>query len=352
MFGIWRTVLAIEVVVSHMLFVPMLGGYAVFSFFVLSGFLMTSIMNNTYGYSPAGFWAYAQNRALRLYPNYWFAIAVSMIVIWLVGETVAARHFAALVIPQTPAEWFQNLTMIFPYFVPSDARAILAPPTWALTVEICFYVLIGLGVSRAKSATVIWFVVSLAYVVVIRQYSSDNRYSYAAIAAGSLPFAVGALTFHFQTNIKAILTHWKIGDPRILIVIRWIAYLVALAVFWATGWYAIGMVALWVNIGLSSLIVSALIDVEASKSVRRIDKTVGDFAYPIYLLHMQIGVAGSVLLFGDRMPKLRSLEGVALLALTLASTGVVALICTRVIDPAVERHRTRIRQRAVAATAI
>lgn len=351
MFGIWRTLLALEVVVSHLLFVPILGGYAVFSFFVLSGFLMTSIIQKTYGYSAAGFMAYAQNRALRLYPNYWFAVIVSLILIWSVGEAVTMRHFAAFTVPQTAAEWAQNLTIIFPYFVPSDARSILAPPTWALTVELCFYVLIGVGVSRSKRATLIWFLASVAYVILIRQFYSDNRYSYAAIPAGSLPFSVGALTYHYLADIKALLVRCRITDARLLIVGRWIVFLFALFTFWKAGWYVTTMAALWLNIALSSLIICALASADASKPLQRIDKAIGDYSYPVYLLHMQMAVVASILLFGERMPKLRSLEGVAVLATTLLLTGILATFCARIIDPAVERHRTRIRKRVIAATA-
>ena len=352
MFGIWRTSLALEVVVSHLLFVPILGGYAVFSFFVLSGFLMTSIMQKTYGYSAAGFVAYAQNRALRLYPNYWFAIIVSLAVIWSVGEAITTRHFASLSVPQNTAEWLQNLTIIFPYFVPSDARSILAPPTWALTVELCFYVIIGLGASRAKRTTLYWFLASVSYLIVVRYFYSGNRYSYAAIAAGSLPFSVGALTYHYLADIRAMLVRCRIADARLLIGARWIVFALALLLLWKADWYAATMVALWINIGLSSLIICALATLEAPKSLRHIDKAIGDYSYPVYLLHMQMAVVASVLLFGERMPKLRSAEGVAVLAITLLLTGVLATFCARVIDPAVERRRTRIRARVVAASAV
>lgn len=46
--------LAFEVVVFHLLSVPIIGRYAVMSFFVLSGFLMTTIMHQTYGYTLKG----------------------------------------------------------------------------------------------------------------------------------------------------------------------------------------------------------------------------------------------------------------------------------------------------------
>ena len=71
MLEVYRFVLALFVVQAH---IPWSGGsgplsqHAVFSFYVLSGFLMTLILNETYGFGAgncARFWA---NRMLRLYP--------------------------------------------------------------------------------------------------------------------------------------------------------------------------------------------------------------------------------------------------------------------------------------------
>jgi peptidoglycan/LPS O-acetylase OafA/YrhL len=44
-----------------------IGGYAVFGFYILSGYLMTLIMQKNYGYSRGGVARYAVNRFLRIY---------------------------------------------------------------------------------------------------------------------------------------------------------------------------------------------------------------------------------------------------------------------------------------------
>ena len=61
MFGVYRFLLALNVVFYHVLDVPGIGPLAVYSFFVLSGFLMTMIMQQTYGYSVTGIKKYAIN---------------------------------------------------------------------------------------------------------------------------------------------------------------------------------------------------------------------------------------------------------------------------------------------------
>ena len=75
--GSWRFFLAFLVVISH-LWKDMIGGpaaYAVWGFYVLSGYLMTLVLNEKYGPSINGLKRYAYNRFLRIYPLYWAASA-------------------------------------------------------------------------------------------------------------------------------------------------------------------------------------------------------------------------------------------------------------------------------------
>jgi peptidoglycan/LPS O-acetylase OafA/YrhL len=51
MFGFFRTLLALAVVVEHLGPAHYVGPYAVFGFYVLSGYLMTLIMHETYGHT-------------------------------------------------------------------------------------------------------------------------------------------------------------------------------------------------------------------------------------------------------------------------------------------------------------
>jgi len=103
------------------------------------------------------------------------------------------------------------------------------PLAWALTVEIVFYVLIGLGLSRTRGTTLVWFAASAAYVILAASLhhpkDSANEiipiYQYSAIPAGSLPFACGALVWHYQKALHQLLGRLRIGDARLLVSIRW-----------------------------------------------------------------------------------------------------------------------------------
>ena len=82
MFGVLRTTLALMVMAFHLFAgIAPLGKYAVFGFYVISGYLMTLVMNDTYGHTWSGRYAFALNRLLRLYPQYWAAATFSIVLI-------------------------------------------------------------------------------------------------------------------------------------------------------------------------------------------------------------------------------------------------------------------------------
>ncbi|MFM9882248.1 MAG: hypothetical protein ACKVQT_04410, partial [Burkholderiales bacterium] len=107
-----------------------------------------------------------------------------------------------------------------------------------------------------------------------------------------------------------------------------------------TGWKWLTMFGNWLNIGASALIVCALFATRPKDSLRRIDRAIGDFSYPIYLLHIQMGLVASVLLFGGP-----AAAGLSVFLLGLVLTILLGLVSARIIDPTVEHLRTRIKTR-------
>ena len=96
MFGTYRTLLAMMVVVFHLGGVYALGYYAVFGFYILSGYLMTFIMQNNYGYSLRGRASYALNRFLRIYPVYWVSAVVSLLLIYILGQQYTTYYHSQI----------------------------------------------------------------------------------------------------------------------------------------------------------------------------------------------------------------------------------------------------------------
>ena len=146
MFGLYRTLLALLVVAQHIGGIPNVGCYAVFGFYCLSGYLMTLIMHENYGFSLSGTYKYAVNRVLRIYPIYWLSVLLTLSLIWLYSPSELSDYHAAMYLPEDFVGILKNIFIFFPF----RESPILTPPSWALTVELFFYVLIGLGLSQVQ----------------------------------------------------------------------------------------------------------------------------------------------------------------------------------------------------------
>lgn len=343
-FGIWRLLLAFEVVVFHLLTFPLIGYFAVVSFFVLSGFLMTMIMHSTYGYSWRGRSYFALNRALRLYPSFWLAIIISLLVIAVFGGAAVADYKSAIAVPQTAREWFENLSMLYLDWMPLRVEPRLAPPSWALTTEIFFYTLIGLGISRWRWLTLTWLAASVVYVAYILGFDLGHDWLYRAISSGSLPFAMGASAFHFREHLTQRIDAWRIR-PVPLLFGRWILML-GVVLMAGTGLvdYRFTDGVNQINAAISALLVISLYAVRPEGRMQRLDRRLGDFSYPVYLLHWQAGAIASLALFGKPVLGM-SVPSLVSFAVALPILFLFSAVCVYGIDVWVNRMRNKVRAR-------
>ncbi|MDR3706545.1 MAG: acyltransferase [Paludibacteraceae bacterium] len=285
MFGIYRTLLALFVVFLHLGGVPRLGAYAVFGFYILSGYLMTLIMHRNYGYGIQGRNKYFINRFLRIYPLYWISCGLTIIVIFSLGETVTVAFHDALQLPQTPGAIIRNIALLFISL--NGPR--LTPPAWALTVELFYYACIGLGLSRTKPRVIIWFIISIIYHVFA---NLTDRSIYFPVIAAALPFSTGAIIYLYHERLVSL---WpKLLDkyaPHIL--------LCAVIFNWLIGLYL--AIPEELNFYINFIINAALVfSLSTRKSLAwvpaSLDRSLGDLSYPIYLLHFQAGLITTAIL--------------------------------------------------------
>jgi len=162
----------------------------------------------------------------------------------------------------------------------------LVPPVWAITIELFFYFGIGLGLSRTKWTTVVWFALSAIYTILINIFHLDFDVKYFLIPAASLPFSTGAMIYHFRGSLlQRIPFLARAGSPLALFGL--LALDVALALkmnaYFTWGFY--------IAYGLNALLIVSLLDRKSMLFVSKaIDAVVGDFSYPIYLVHYQAGL--------------------------------------------------------------
>src|SRR3954467_6659684 len=112
MFGAYRAFLALMVVLSHLGGVPG-GGYPVIGFYILSGYLMTLILQTSYGYTFKGLARYGANRFLRIYPCYWIACLLAAgLVLWC-GNQTAREYHAMMFLPDSITSFLRHVFIIF-----------------------------------------------------------------------------------------------------------------------------------------------------------------------------------------------------------------------------------------------
>lgn len=275
----------------HILQLPTIGPLAVYSFFILSGFLMTTILHNSYGYTLSGFKKYAINRFLRLYPTYWFLLLLIIFIIFLVGAEFAKESHSKMQMPTTITEWTANIGMLFIQFNPVEYSPRLAPPTWALTIELFFYTLIGLGVSKTKKITWIWFAASASYIVLTNLITGKLGTGYGNIFNASLPFSIGSLLFFYRIKLLALIKKTphcgKILTSIFLFNVCLTSVISAFSFefFQQHGW-KVEIISTWLNLPLSALMTVLLFSIRPhSKRLKELDLKLGDYSYPLYIFH-------------------------------------------------------------------
>jgi peptidoglycan/LPS O-acetylase OafA/YrhL len=280
-FGIYRYGLAFCVAISH-LWAGMIGGpaaYAVWGFYCLSGYLMTLILNEKYGFSHRGLARFAVNRVLRIYPAY-YAVCAAMFLIFCTIPDAAARFLPNLQMPRTTQGWLYSLLLM-----PAPDGNELLHGSLALRVELWFYVAIALGLGRSRRIALAWFLASLGYTLWLLAVRTPFPQRYVSIPACSLAFSSGCLIYHLRDQLPAIKTPW--------------AAVAAASLWWLHVWLTQNIPGgPWV-IGLySSLLFSALAIVTLMRQspselpgwVAGLDRLAGNLSYPMYLCHWSVGI--------------------------------------------------------------
>ncbi|MEM5498073.1 acyltransferase [Paraglaciecola mesophila] len=342
MFGAYRTVLALMVVFYHIGGIPHIGSYAVFGFYALSGYLMTFVIQETYGYTAIGLKKYTFNRLLRIYPMYWASIIFSIILIMLVGEQNSFEYHKALFLPDNLIDSLKNLLLFFPF----RETPRLTPPAWALTVEIFYYILIGVGLSKHKKVVIFWLVLSFIYHVAVGVLQLGFEHRYYTIPAASLPFSVGALIFHYRELLQTLMNkNWLTKHS-------FFPYFLGTAILfnWYLGrhvkqeFFDLDNLFFYSNFGLCVLMIIVLKEKKSLPFIsKKLDNWLGSFSYPIYLIHYQ--VAFVVLIGMDFLGKQYIRPNFTLMLISLPFLFLVSWLLILVLEKPIEHIRQKIKRK-------
>ena len=324
------------VVLSH-LGGTAIGAYAVFGFYILSGYLMTFIMHEDYGYTVFGVKKYALNRVLRIYPVYWAAMFISVLLIFYCGAC-SRVYCNAMYLPKDAFAWIRNLFLILnpmrkPRFI---------PPAWSLSVELFFYICIGLGLSRSRKLAVAWFAPSVMYHLIINILGMGYDYKYYFIPAASLPFSAGAVIYFFKKEIKTVeamvfrFAKAEKGAPFIVFFMVLYNFLIAGLTSRVHGFF------FYTNFILQFLVVASLVDRTGLPAISRaLDKKLGELSYPVYLIHWPAGLA--MIMFFRRMG-ISLHRGLLFFPLSVPFILLAAWMLTRGIERPIEGLRQAVKK--------
>lgn len=271
-FGTCRLVLASLVAASH-LWAGMLHGYAayaVWAFFVLSGFLMTLVLTTKYGFERDGLKAFAFNRFMRIFPLYWLAALMGLATLWYYGRwQVDLRPInGEFYMPSSLREW-AYVVSLFPGI---ERGGLPVPVSNALGIEVGFYLLLPL-LAAGRSAA--WFGLVFGALLNLAPGISPESFGtrYATFLPCLLPFAAGALACHY----RELLARWSMPWTSSLI---WMAHgllwLMLPSWPWVWGLYVSMLLSVWMVVSLHR------------QPSGKMDKMLGDLSYPVYLVHTTV----------------------------------------------------------------
>jgi peptidoglycan/LPS O-acetylase OafA/YrhL len=313
MFGTFRFMLALLVVWYHLVDRQFAGPIAVFGFYCLSGYLMTRVVNETYADGLSGFGRYLANRALRIYPVYWFALGLGLAVIIVMPDKalLVSENFKAPAFPLVDL-------IIFGHRLHASSAM---PQAWSLAVELVYYILIGALLGRRRFFTVGWFVFALVAVTAAAVHGGKYEFwwFYSSMVASSLPFATGAMIYHFRDRIPSMPIAIAVAAGATLLL----AGLIMPRELGRSGGIYVGLV-------IAAIAIAALMQARPS----RFDTQLGDLAYPMFLLHYPAG-ALALALTGEKGIMTGALT--ALIALPFCWLSIV------LVERPVQALRARIR---------
>ncbi|CAI8751612.1 Acyltransferase [Pseudomonas chlororaphis] len=348
MLGTVRFFMASCVVLFHLtLQVPNIGMLAVNYFYVISGYLITLVLHETYSF---GLKKFAANRFLRLYPTYLFILAISILASTLSGFN---SFHASWVGPMKGIDIIGNATII-PWAFLGDSTSFvnflgldilnsdtphlrLIPPSWSVGIEISCYALLWLFVARNFMLTIVTILGSIAWHLYAKGSGMEELFRYAPIPAALLPFSLGALAYHISVMFNDFI------KPRNTAKAQSVILLTCLTCF-LINWYLttrtqtnfLNSAYYYTNTILAFLTVLAINKSRLKGSIGKTDKLLGDLAYPLFLSHFIVGFIASIVFDING-------RGWLLFFAAYPLSIIISIIAIEIIDKPITRIRNSVR---------
>ena len=285
--GLLRFLLAFVVVVHHS-FPLRMGSWAVYAFFILSGYWIARMWEDKYASTRQAPFTFLCSRWCRLAPVFFVSLALAFVSSCLVT--------GAPPLPQHLGEWMLRQ---FPIIGSKSAGSIL-PPTWSLDVEMQFYLvftaLTCIAGTRWRSA-VNWLVVTMAaaslLLVMLQLRSTVTESTTSSLSLYFWLFAIGMWIHQARwspSRLTALVSAGTFVGVTALLFI-WPATREAI---WIRGAAQVkplidgvldprSIVHMWWAIG--AVVFAPFIAWNVLQKSPAWDRMLGNWAYPLYLFH-------------------------------------------------------------------
>jgi len=295
------------------------GMHAVYGFFVLSGFLMTLVISERYTTHYKGLIKYAINRFLRIFPTYWTIIVISLIAILILSpDDILIRSISY---PKTLSDFVKNLFIIG---LEGGYKLRLVPPAWSLSIELVYYAVIPVVLAFGnKKGILIWFLISIVLTIIQAFGVADIKYKYTALLTGSLPFSFGSLLYFYKDSLGIIFRKYIVVTFALFLT-----FALTSKSFTSTPQYGA-----YISIIFTGLLIIGLFNLDKSNYpvwVLKLDKFLGDIAYPVFLIHWLVAGILTHTIFSPKDYKTLPFFIVSFIIVNLLSIGIHYLLEERV----------------------
>jgi len=145
--GAFRLVLALIVMLFHSVDFLTIGHYAVYVFFILSGFWIFKMYKEKYAHMEHSYIVFLKSRLFRIMPIYWFVFFLCIIIYLLAPE------LRSKLLPFKDG-WLSNSILNSLVLGNNFASHLILVPAWSLDVEVQFYILAPIMIYLSKNKRV------------------------------------------------------------------------------------------------------------------------------------------------------------------------------------------------------
>jgi peptidoglycan/LPS O-acetylase OafA/YrhL len=358
--GILRLLLALSVVAQHcngIFGLQLVGGQlAVQSFYLISGFYMSLILNEKYIGTDNSYRLFVTNRFLKIYPIYWtvllLAIAVN-ISLWVIGRTENAFiiqnyldlpfHlgtfiyflFSQIGLFTQDIALFAGLnnstgalffTTNFASSKPPVYSFLFIPQAWTLGVELMFYLIAPFLLRRRVKWILAVILISLAvrFVTFYLLDLHNDPWTYRFFPSEIAFFFSGSLAYRIYKKAEPF-SFIRVCAPYVLacVVIATIGYDAIPKIEGHLFSFTTNQLLYFIMIFLSVPILF-----NRFKS-NKLDIKTGEFSYPVYVCHIFV----AIICYSTQIPILQKGETI------MAGSLVFALILNRFIQKPLDDYR-------------